>query len=575
MTSRLASLCIFIVASLGFYVIYQWSEFNVSARMSFPSYLTMKSAGELERQKENNLKPKAEITEGWIRNAEEAVRDGIQSAREVNIVRLPNQPTKKVNNDGPTTQSVKKIDNVETTAPPQDKRNRVDSIQYENNTQVSKVQKESETNEYNKRVKERIAGFYQTGQTDHKKETELGSCSPAVMGENVTRDKFQKISNVSYVYSAYYDGRPESGKPSVRVIGVVALDSTMFCHLWFKGDDKPVLVEAQLMIIKHFEPVTYENAIINCPFNGSEVQTRSRVPSRLVMSSSKCGHPDAILDVIDNSALKPDVNFTVCLHKALIRNYNNSNELVEWIEMNRILGAQRFLIYNYTGGSALTPFLRHYVNEGVVELHEWNVLEFSHAIPWYMGQGALINDCIYRSMYSSRFLILVDVDEVVVPQKVDTWAEALEEQRQCHGSDSMLVRNTFILKNYGNNSEAAQHESNFEFLRLTHGLNFTYPSNLRTKIIMKPLRARLAGVHTTMEQSDGSSGENCCLSPDSLLLQHYRHWTKPMRKTWEEELFKKMPYEPAWENVIQYKRMEHFKSKLVKNVNKIKEIATQ
>ncbi|ELU03800.1 hypothetical protein CAPTEDRAFT_217881 [Capitella teleta] len=332
-------------------------------------------------------------------------------------------------------------------------------------------------------------------------------------------------------------------------------------------------------------PVAYENAVISCPFKKKSNETRFRVPSRLALSSSKCGQPDAILDVIDNSAMKPEVNFTVCLHKALFLKYNNSNELVEWIEMNRILGAQRFLIYNFTGGSALTPFLQHYVNEGLVELHDWPVGTFWQEIPEYMGQGALINDCIYKAMYKSKYLMQLDVDEVMVPQREDSWEKALAKEKNCQGKNIMLARNSFFLKNYlykNNNNDMSSKKyksdknknlSGIEFLDLTYRPNFTHPCPIRTKILMRPEFVRSAGVHYVYEHSDGNLNTFCCLSPDDFRLHHYRFWKLSMKDAWLNEVKGEKKYDERWENMVEHPRMMHFKEELVRNVNRIRQIA--
>jgi len=90
--------------------------------------------------------------------------------------------------------------------------------------------------------------------------------------------------------------------------------------------------------------------------------------------------------------------------------------LVEWMELIRLLGVSLVGIY-------VTPSIHpdtrrtldHYVNTSLVELR---------AISYLGGDGksggghsemlhmVAINDCVYRHMYSHRFIAVFDVDEV-------------------------------------------------------------------------------------------------------------------------------------------------------------------
>ncbi|ELU05182.1 hypothetical protein CAPTEDRAFT_214686 [Capitella teleta] len=120
----------------------------------------------------------------------------------------------------------------------------------ENVTQRSQNGEEFETHEI---VKVIIAERGDNGEKSYECDNSHGCCCPRIMDRTVPVDKFQKVSNMSYVYSAYYDGRPESGHPSIRVMGVVARNSTyMYCHLWFEKADKPIIVLAEFLVLKHF-----------------------------------------------------------------------------------------------------------------------------------------------------------------------------------------------------------------------------------------------------------------------------------------------------------------------------------
>ena len=68
-----------------------------------------------------------------------------------------------------------------------------------------------------------------------------------------------------------------------------------------------------------------------------------------------------------------DVNYTVCL-SVLHSNFSNYRQLIETVELNRMFGAQRFVVYDYTTGSDVKRVLRHYEQAGILETIPWNTL---------------------------------------------------------------------------------------------------------------------------------------------------------------------------------------------------------
>jgi hypothetical protein len=76
----------------------------------------------------------------------------------------------------------------------------------------------------------------------------VSSCDQNIWNERVESDRFVRVSNTTYVYSAYYDARPDLGSPSVKVMGVTVPDASLVCHLWFRNLREPIVVNAERMI---------------------------------------------------------------------------------------------------------------------------------------------------------------------------------------------------------------------------------------------------------------------------------------------------------------------------------------
>lgn len=106
-----------------------------------------------------------------------------------------------------------------------------------------------------------------------------------------------------------------------------------------------------------------------------------------------------------------------------------SARLMEWLELNRLLGIEHFVVYNFSCTHPMANrILRHYMKRGIIELVNWNPpiptdttggwpprLYFLH----YYGQIVAENDCLYRLMHRYRWVQYVDFDEYLVPRKND------------------------------------------------------------------------------------------------------------------------------------------------------------
>lgn len=103
----------------------------------------------------------------------------------------------------------------------------------------------------------------------------------------------------------------------------------------------------------------------------------------------------------------------------------------------------RVVIYNTSCGPDLDRLLRSYSQEGFVEMVPWPIDQ--HLNPskgWlfsehggdvqYFGQLATLNECIYRSMGRSRYVLLNDIDEIVMPYRHSNMMSLMNMLQQQH-----------------------------------------------------------------------------------------------------------------------------------------------
>ena len=103
----------------------------------------------------------------------------------------------------------------------------------------------------------------------------------------------------------------------------------------------------------------------------------------------------------------------------------------------------RVVIYNTSCGPELDRLLQSYSQEGFMELVPWPNNKYlkpscsclfsqSGGDVHYFGQIATLNKCIYRSMEWSRYILLNDIDEIIMPYQHNSLATLMDMLQQQH-----------------------------------------------------------------------------------------------------------------------------------------------
>jgi Glycosyltransferase family 92 len=98
--------------------------------------------------------------------------------------------------------------------------------------------------------------------------------------------------------------------------------------------------------------------------------------------------------------------------------------LLEWIEFHRLVGGERFYIYDDPSVDHHRDVLAPYVEQGIVELHEWLMVP---------GLAAAMNDCIARHRDDARWIALLDLDEFLFSPTGGPVSEVLRDYEQWPG----------------------------------------------------------------------------------------------------------------------------------------------
>ncbi|XP_065350189.1 uncharacterized protein LOC135946074 [Cloeon dipterum] len=185
------------------------------------------------------------------------------------------------------------------------------------------------------------------------------------------------------------------------------------------------------------------------------------VPDSVSLVESPCENATNNLRVINNRAKGEKEDFFVCV-KCLNFKYTPeiAVRLVEWIELLKILGANKIVFYALQINPDISKVLKHYKETWNIEVIQTslpgtlpNVPEFMYA---YLSQRVeqqcfqeLIdyNDCYYQNFNLYNYAVLIDIDEVILPGgSLRTWKEMLKKVPISKGQKPSDVQ-TFSARN--------------------------------------------------------------------------------------------------------------------------------
>ncbi|XP_013381768.1 uncharacterized protein LOC106152642 isoform X1 [Lingula anatina] len=358
-----------------------------------------------------------------------------------------------------------------------------------------------------------------------------------------------------YTFSAFVDDR--LGKNGVLIILSIGdsrgkmMKFPRYCQVWYRDENEeaPVAATATLNvlpggpeILPEDKGLRYTGYTFNCPLPSQ------KRPYAVSLAYNKCDVPaGGVLKVLNTKSwqntVKPRFGFAVCV-TPLHLHYDNLNQFIEMVEMNRQLGAEHFTFYNYSIGPRVTKALKHYIKEGVVDLIQWPVPVKVNVWPpiegykeelYYFGQIPALNDCLHRYLHKANVTVMTDMDEFIVPRVDRTWRDLFERLGAMDEKVRAYVfKNTFFRTEWPNDESLLKNESVNEFNLLTQlktkRENYVSRPHTRSKYFAITERVRIVGIHFVWK---GFPGYPERIVPEEVgLLHHYRNWEDPTDKNW-------------------------------------------
>lgn len=166
--------------------------------------------------------------------------------------------------------------------------------------------------------------------------------------------------------------------------------------------------------------------------------------------------------------------------------------LREWVELHRLVGVERFYLYNNGSTDEHREMLAPYLEEGLVELREW---------PLFPGQLLAYEDTLRRHREDSRWIAFIDLDEFLFSPTGRPVSDVLQDYERWPG----VVVNWAVFGTSGH-LEPPPGLVIENYVRRTDARGFNRP----VKSIVDPQRvAHFCGPHFFTYREGYAVDENC------------------------------------------------------------------
>ncbi|KAK2714536.1 hypothetical protein QYM36_008932 [Artemia franciscana] len=338
-----------------------------------------------------------------------------------------------------------------------------------------------------------------------------------------------------YVFSAYVDLRKKS---TIKIIGATKTKypEKPICLFGFQKnstfDTQWKAVQSNVKVIRENWNLKYSAVFIYCPMSNEipdfvSISSNGSLPFSRSFSSTESIDPKTLV----NGNILPILNrnppattselLGVCV-KPFHFEWNQAINLLEFLELHKLLGVTHFTFYNNSVGHEVDCILREYMKKGEVTMLPWKLNIISQKQIRTEGLFASLNDCVYRNMFKSEYLLLIDLDEFILPHMNNTYMEMLDflhtkSKKEKIGAYSF--QNGFFYQQFPRDTSVNLPIDLLTQIK-TQRRKKLHPHKQRSKYICKPNFIQEAGNHFIWEFEAGKGTVQ--VPPDVGYLHHYR-----------------------------------------------------
>jgi hypothetical protein len=364
-----------------------------------------------------------------------------------------------------------------------------------------------------------------------------------------------------HAMGAYLDVRKlNSHAPSIRITGTIDLigpNITSYCQIWFDNETAPVIVKVDgyhyIWVPKwgNYKNGEWQPYLLNCNIPKTH---ETRIPTSVSIVEFPCSHSTINLKVVFDKPQKKE-KAAICVKGMDFPKDDMSIRLVEWIELNYILGVGKIYMYQLANSPRTMKILDYYQKNGKIEVintslpagipneplirHAFlkkrlNVKRQTELLPY--------NDCFYRNMYKYDYIAVVDIDEVFIPKKHQNWTELLKDleakslkAKPTTGHSSFVFHNVYFFHNPVDQDETHFDDIPKEYTMLQHvrrtKYNYTKPG-----YYIKCLHntEKILTLHNHFPRSCLGACASYHVEKDVAQMQHYKPTCFAQKKCAEE-----------------------------------------
>lgn len=336
--------------------------------------------------------------------------------------------------------------------------------------------------------------------------------------------RFRPISSEVFVYSAFWDSRPndfdnrENGS-YIRIMAIIRSNARpeLKCSFEVSNDRNG---SSHTSRIRYYEMCEnhgriYGGFILSCSVPPAISGPTCSVKVAAVSGGVVVQTVRLRIRTIDPAPQRRD--FAICVPPLF--GTVNIARLVEFLEVSRILGAEHVTMYDFDLSSEVSAVLDHYSRERkFVSIIPWKLDRSIDEAIWYHAQLVSIQDCLYRTMASANYVAFNDIDEFIVPRSSLQWSrmlQVLDKPKRC----AFQFKSAFF-KPVPDESETRNNEE----LGIQTLNQFERTSNfdrIRTKCMVKAFSIFEKGIHH-VSKPIWADLQVHPVETDVAFLHHYR-----------------------------------------------------
>lgn len=236
------------------------------------------------------------------------------------------------------------------------------------------------------------------------------------------------------IYGAYYDDRKEPPLLYIFAVNTKKMPSVMYCIFETdhpnSGRDVMAYAEHRNLPFPQRKVVKNDKRYMSSMFTCKFPNRRYNLTRVRLLAKDEGFISDSVAIVYPAKPAQYEHEFGLCVlaQFGFISN-DRVNALIEWFELHQLLGVSEFSIYDsaLTLDADVVRVMRYYVDKGVLR-HVMHPPPFTHSDDAESVRLLIyssLNDCLYRNMYRYRFLMAVDLDEIIVPATLNSYNDMM------------------------------------------------------------------------------------------------------------------------------------------------------